>query len=223
MMQAGVKVTITCTATAVTAIRRAEALPQGATAQGDLLDMADFRPTPAGRLKSFTALGGVTLRAMAPKWPLNPIRARAEAPQGSIVLTKTGGSPDGSWATIGLRPTFDWCVVLPSGVTLGTEPTELNGTFVAFLPNGGDIAANVRKVSQSCTPADLDRLRAIYAQPAPDATTSKEDTGKEDRTSSVTPPPPRPPNLGAPGGPPPPPRSGPPGGPPPQIRPPQPR
>lgn len=161
MMQAGVRVSVTCTSSAVTSIRRDEPFPPGATSQGDILDKSDFRPTPSERLKTFTALGGVTLRARAPKWALNPIRARVEAPQGRVVLTKTGGDPLGQWSSVGIRPTFEWCLVLPNDVTLGLEPSEVVGTLVAFLPNGGDIEANVRKVAQSCTPADIDRYRGI--------------------------------------------------------------
>jgi hypothetical protein len=223
MMQAGVRVSVTCTATAVTSIRRDEPLPQGATTQGELLDMADFRPTPSGRLKTFTSLGGVTLRALAPKWALNPIRARAEAPQGHVIVTKTGGSTDGSWGSIGVRPTFEWCVLLPRDVTLSSDPTEIKGMLVAFLPTGGDIAANVRKVAQSCTPADLDRVRSIYSKPSP-ATSSGEPTPppSEVHTSGVPPRPPGPSGLPGAAGPPAPPRSGPPPGPPPRIQPPRP-
>jgi len=223
MMQAGVRVSVTCTATAVTSIRRDEPLPQGATTQGELLDMADFRPTPSGRLKTFTSLGGVTLRALAPKWALNPIRGRAAAPPGSIVVTKSGGSLDGTWGSIGVRPTFEWCVVLPQAVTLSNDTSEIKGMLVAFLPTGGDIAANVRKVAQSCTPADLDRIRAIYSRSGSPGGTDKSappsPSAAQPKTPEGPPTPPRPPGTG---GPPPPPRMGPPPGPPPRIQPPRP-
>lgn len=163
MMQAGVRVKVTCTSTVVSSIRRDEPLPAGATSHGDLLDKADFRPTQSGRMKSYLTLGGLTLRARAPKWALSPIRARVEAPSGRVVVTKTGGDALGRWSPIGIRPTFEWCLVLPDDVALSLEPTEVSGTLVAFLPNGGDIEANVRRVAQSCTPADLDRYRGILA------------------------------------------------------------
>ena len=108
MMQAGVRVTITATSNGVSVIRRNEPMPVGATNKGELLDKADFRPMASGRVKETTALGGVVLRARAPRWALNPITARAQAPDGSIVLTKAGGDPLGQWGSIGIRPAFEW-------------------------------------------------------------------------------------------------------------------
>lgn len=226
MMQAGVRVTITATSNGVTAIRRNEPMPVGAVNQGELLDKADFRPMTSGRVKETTALGGVVLRARAPRWALNPITARAEAPEGSIVLTKVGGDPLGQWGGIGIRPAFEWCVVLPQGSRLTSEPVEINGTLVAFLPNGGDVDENVRRVIRNCTIADLDRVRAIYAAAAAQA-------GAAAGPLPVTPPnpgptasaPPRtpPPGGATPGGSAsPPPRGGPPNSPPPRVPPPRP-
>ena len=232
MMQAGVRVTITATSNGVTAIRRNEPMPVGALNQGELLDKADFRPMTSGRVKETTALGGVVLRARAPRWTLNPITARAEAPEGSIILTKAGGDPLGQWGGIGIRPAFEWCVVLPQGTRLTSEPDEINGTLVAFLPNGGDVDENVRRVIRNCTIADLDRVRAIYAASAAQAGGPGEPKAAAGPLP-VTPPnpgptagaPPRtpPPGGATPGGSAsPPPRGGPPSGPPPRVTPPRP-
>jgi hypothetical protein len=235
MMQAGVSVKITATSGGVTDLRRDEPMPPGAISQGELMDKADFRPTPSGRLKEFTTIGGVVLRARAPKWALNPITARAIAPAGSIVLTKTGGDPHGEWGSIGIRPTFEWCLVLPEGVRLTSEPSEIKGTLVAFLPNGGDIDENVRRVIGRCTIADIDRVRAIYntgprkvekdKQP-PVSIESGDSPPPPDSGPHHRPPPPTPPRTGGAGpgsGPPPvPPRGGPPSSPPPRTAPPRP-
>ena len=242
MMQAGISVVVTCTSTAVTSIRRDEPLPAGATSHGDLLDKGDFRPTQSGRMKSYSSIGGVTLRARAPKWALSPIRARVEAPSGRVVLTKTGGDPVGRWSAIGIRPTFEWCLVLPDDAALSLEPTDVSGTLVAFLPNGGDIEANVRRVAQSCTPADLDRYRSIlskiHSARNPSGAAGQGNAGPpavSGSTPSSNPPVPpgppatgsrssRPPNVPPPGGAGPmrpPPAGSPPVGPPPGIKPPR--
>jgi len=226
MMQAGVRVTITATSNGVTAIRRNEPMPVGALNQGELLDKADFRPMTSGRVKETTALGGVVLRARAPRWALNPITARAEAPEGSIVLTKAGGDPLGQWGGIGIRPAFEWCVVLPQGTRLTSEPDEINGTLVAFLPNGGDVDENVRRVIRNCTIADLDRVRAIYAAcpGEPKAAAGPLPVTPPNPGPTAGAPPRTPPPGGAtPGGSAsPPPRGGPPSGPPPRVTPPRP-
>lgn len=243
MMQAGVRVTITATSNGVTAIRRNEPLPVGATSQGELLDKADFRPMTSARVKETTVLGGVVLRARAPRWALNPITAQAQAPEGTIVLTKSGGDEFGQWGSIGIRPAFEWCLVLPRNVPLTSEPAEVSGTLVAFLPNGGDIEDNVRRVINSCTIADIDRARGIYASLArqtQDAAGSESSNAPAAATESggtsvappprppvpgtrgAVPPPPSPPGGAAPSGPPAsPPRGGPPGSPPPRITPPR--
>jgi hypothetical protein len=236
MMQAGIRVKITATSGGVTDLSRDEPMPPGAISQGDLMDKADFRPTPSGRLKEFTAIGGVVLRARAPKWALNPITARAIAPTGSIVLTKMGGDPHGEWASIGIRPIYEWCLVLPEGVRLTSEPSEIKGMLVAFLPNGGDIDENVRRVIGRCTIADVDRVRAIYSAGPRKSEKADKQRDPGDRGDSTPPPvsgpdaPPSPPPLppraagGTPGAgsPSAPPRGGPPASPPPRIAPPRP-
>jgi hypothetical protein len=231
MMQATVRVKITCTSSNVTAIRRDEPMPAGAVNQGELLDKADFRPTPSGRLKEFTTPGGVVLRARAPRWALNPITARAYAGPGKIVLTKSGGDPLGTWGRIGLRPTFEWCLVVPADTKLSSEPTEVSGHLIAFLPNGGDIDGNVLQVAHSCTIADVDRLRGILAaasaSPEPDKASERQAPPPVANTPSGPPAPPRtgppaPPRSSPPVPPSTPPRGGPPPGPPPRIDPPRP-
>lgn len=243
MMQAGVRVTITATSNGVTAIRRDEPLPVGGMSQGELLDKADFRPMTSARVKETTALGGVVLRARAPRWALNPITARAQAPEGTIVLTKSGGDELGQWGSIGIRPAFEWCLVLPRDTRLTSEPTEVRGTLVAFLPNKGDIDDNVRRVISSCTIADIDRARGIYSglarqsqeaaasgsSQAPAPVTESGGTPAPPKsgppipgTRGAMPPPPPSPGGAAPSGPPPPrPRGGPPSTPPPRITPPR--
>jgi hypothetical protein len=237
MMQAGVRVTITATSNGVTAIRRNEPMPVGAAAQGELLDKADFRPMTSEKVKEATALGGVVLKARAPRWALNPITARAQAPEGSIIITKNGGDELGQWGSIGLRPAFEWCLVLPRDLRLTNEPTEVNGTLVAFLPNGGDVDDNVRRVVSKCTIADIDRARAIYASvakqsedatkpasqdvPPPVAGTGTSPSAPIPGPLGTPPPPPPGPGGARPGGPPPPPRGGPPSTPPPRITPPR--
>ena len=231
MMQAGVRVTISATSNGVTAIRRNEPMPAGAVNQGELLDKADFRPLTSERVKEAAVLGGITLRARAPRWPLNPITAQAQAPQGSIVLTKAGGDEFGQWGSIGIRPAFEWCLVLPQDIQLTSEPTEVSGTLIAFLPNGGDIDDNVRRVISRCTIADIDRARAIYTSLAKQREEAAKPTPKDRATavnesgSQPAPPIPPPPRTGgvAPGRPPaPPPRGGAPNTPPPRITPPRP-
>jgi hypothetical protein len=239
MMQAGVRVTITATSNGVTAIRRNDPMPAGAVTQGELLDKADFRPMTSEKVKTVSVLGGIVLRAQAPRWALNPITAQAHAPQGSIVLTKTGGDALGKWASIGIRPAFEWCLVLPQDIRLTGEPMEVSGTLVAFIPNGGDVDKNVRDVISKCTIADIDRVRAIYTSLAKQSEDAANRASKDspppinETGGSSVPPipgprgttPPLPPGPGGarPGGPPPPPsRGGPPSMPPPRITPPRP-
>lgn len=165
MMKAEVRIVITCTGAVVNDVRRVDPYQPGQPATRDLIVKADFRPLTPGRHKSLSLPHGATIRAQAPRWALNPIRARVLAGAGSCVLTKSGGSEDGSWAHIGLRPAFEWCLIVPSAPA-STESAEHSATLVAFIPNGGDVDGNVRKFTQSFTIADLARLPRMLAAPA---------------------------------------------------------
>ena len=127
----------------------------GITGDGGLFVLDDWKylSTSVGRPRTFNAGAGVLLRAHAPRIPINPIEARAEAPQGTRVVSSGGSAAGGHYAQVGLRPLGQWVVVAPESA-IGSDQESVDATLVAFVdPSAGALSEQGMSISTSaCSP-----------------------------------------------------------------------
>jgi hypothetical protein len=127
----------------------------GISGDGGLFALDDWKylSTSVGRPKTFDAGAGVVVRAQSPRVPINPIEARALAPEGYRIISSAGSVPSGRFANVGLRPVGQWVIVAAeSGI--GSDQEVVDATLIAFVdPSSGALAEQGLAISTSaCSP-----------------------------------------------------------------------
>ena len=106
-------------------------------AGGQFLALEDWEwPYSSGSGRSFSAPGGVTLRAITPRNPLGAITAKAKASGGIRVVSCRGTSGNGASAPMGLNPAGEWFISAAVADLADQSKSTVEATLVAFVNAG---------------------------------------------------------------------------------------
>jgi len=106
-------------------------------AGGQFLTLEDWEwPYSSGSGRSFSAPGGVTLRAITPRNPLGAITAKAKASGGIRVVSCQGTSGNGALAPMGLNPAGEWFISAAVADLADQSKSTVEATLVAFVNAG---------------------------------------------------------------------------------------
>ncbi len=118
-------------------------------AGGQFLTLEDWEwPYSSGSGRSFSAPGGVTLRAITPRNPLGAITAKAKATGGTRVVSCRGTSGNGALAPMGLNPGGEWFISAAVADLGDQSKSSVEATLVAFVNAGmGELGELSREMS----------------------------------------------------------------------------
>jgi hypothetical protein len=106
-------------------------------AGGQFLTLEDWEwPYSSGSGRSFSAPGGVTLRAITPRNPLGAITAKAKASEGTRVVSCRGTSGNGALAPMGLNPAGEWFISATVADLADPNKSTVEAMLVAFVNAG---------------------------------------------------------------------------------------
>ncbi|CAB4935623.1 unannotated protein [freshwater metagenome] len=108
-----------------------------APAGGQFLTLQDWEwPYSSGTGRSFSAPGGVTLRAITPRNLLGAITAKAKASEGMRVVSCQGTSGNGALAPMGLNPAGEWFISAAVADLADQSKSTVEAMLVAFVNAG---------------------------------------------------------------------------------------
>ena len=118
-------------------------------AGGQFLALEDWEwPYSSGSGRSFSAPGGVTLRAITPRNPLGAITAKAKASGGIRVVSCRGTSGNGALAPMGLNPAGEWFISAAVADLADQSKSTVEATLVAFVNAGmGELGERSQEMS----------------------------------------------------------------------------